>query len=153
MALSLVPTCLQIPWSQKSKITNANGVNTVTIASGGSTNGNTAPTKIFSVIVSNNDTVAHDIQIGITDTGTTPVGFSPLGTVSVPINAGFIGTVPSVSLLTIGALPLDETGQPFVFLNGTDLLQVKCLVAVTAGKEIDICVQGALLNELRSQYS
>jgi hypothetical protein len=141
----MVPTALQTPWSQKAKILPASAQNLVTIASGGFTNGNTAPTKIFAVVVSNNDTVSHDIQIGITDTGGTPVGFTPLGTVTVLSNAGYIGTVPSVSLLnSIAALPLDETGQAYCFLNPTDILQARCqIVAVNAGKEVDIEVQGA----------
>jgi hypothetical protein len=131
-------------WSQKVKILAASGLNAVTAAAAGTTNSQGAPTKIFAVIATNNDTVPHDIQIGITDTGASPVGFTPLGTVTIPSNAGFIGGIPSINLLTaIAALPLDETGQQFVFLNANDLLQVKCLVAVSAGKEVDIEVQGA----------
>jgi hypothetical protein len=144
--VNMVPTALQTPWSQKGKILPTSALNLVTVALGGVTNGSTAPTKIYAVIASNND-VAHDIQIGITDQGSSPVGFTPLGTVTVPANAGYIGTVPSVSLLnSIAALPLDETGQAFVFLNPTDILQVRCIGAtgaVTTGKEVDIEVQGA----------
>lgn len=141
----MVPTALQVPWSQKAVILPASALNLVTVAKGGFINIQTAPSKVYAVIASNNDTVAHDIQIGITDTGTSPVGFTPLGTVTVPINAGYIGTVPSVSLLnSIAALPLDETGQSYCFLNPTDLLQVRCTQQlVSAGKEVDIAVQGA----------
>jgi hypothetical protein len=141
----MVPTALQTPWSQKGKILPTSALNLVTVALGGITNGSTAPTKVYAVIASNNDTSAHDIQIGITDQGSSSVGFTPLGTVTVPANAGYIGTVPSVSLLnSISALPLDETGQAFVFLNPTDLLQVRCMIAaVSTGKEIDIECQGA----------
>lgn len=143
--MQLVPTALQIPWSQKARILPASGLNLVTVALGGSTNLNGAPTKIFAVIATNNDTIAHDIQIGITDTGTSPVGFTPVGCVTVPANAGFVGSAPAINLLTgIAALPLDETGQQFLFLNPNDILQARCMVSVVnAGKEVDIEVQGA----------
>jgi hypothetical protein len=136
-----VPTCLQTPWRQSVKILPASATNFVIAASAGTTNANTAPTKVFGVIATNNDTIAHDCRIGINDpTG----GFFLLGTVTLPINAGNIGTVPSVSLLNaIPALPLDETGQSYIFLNPTDTLQVGVLVSLNTGKEIDIIVMGA----------
>jgi hypothetical protein len=137
-----VPIALQVPWRQSNKILPANGTNLITIASGGTTNAGLAPTKIFAVVTSNNDTISHDIQIGIVDS---VAGFMPLGTVTVPVNAGYVGTVPSVSLLnSIAALPLDEPGQSYCFLNATDILQVKCTIAaVNTGKEVDIVVFGA----------
>jgi hypothetical protein len=136
-----VPTCLQTPWRQSNKILPTNGTNLITLASAGTTNGNSAPTKVFGVVVSSNDTISHDIQIGITDS----TGFTPLGTVTIPINAGYVGTVPPVNLLnSIAALPLDETGQGYLLLNPTDALQVKCTVtAVSGGKEVDLIALGA----------
>jgi hypothetical protein len=140
MALNLVPSALSIPWVQKAQVLPADGLNAKTVALGGFTNAGTTPSKIFAVVVSNNDTVAHDVQLGIMDA----TGFYPLGTVTVPINAGYIGTIPSVSLLnSIAAMPLDETGVGYFFIQPTDAVQVKCMVAVNAGKEIDVVVQGA----------
>jgi hypothetical protein len=52
------------------------------------------------------------------------------------INAGYLGTVPSVNLLSaIPSLPLDETGQAYIFLNASDTLQVAASVAVNSGQE------------------
>jgi len=140
--VNMVPTALQTPWSQKAKILPASALGLVSVAIGGYINLQTAPSKICAVIACNNDTVSHDIKVGILDT---VVGFTPLGTVTVPINAGYIGTVPSVNLLAnIAALPLDETGQAFIFLNPTDIIQVRCqIAAVSTGMEVDIEVQGA----------
>jgi hypothetical protein len=58
---------------------------------------------------SNNDTIAHDVALGITDnTGL----YTNLGTVTLPINCGYVGNIPSMNMLNaIPALPLDETGQ------------------------------------------
>jgi hypothetical protein len=141
MALNLVPSALSIPWVQKAQVLPADGLNAKTVALGGFTNAGTTPSKIFAVVVSNNDTVAHDVQLGIMDA----TGFYPLGTVTVPINAGYIGTIPSVSLLnSIAAMPLDETGVGYFFIQPTDAVQVRCMIAaVNAGKEIDVVVQGA----------
>jgi hypothetical protein len=138
-----VPTCLQIPFKQSAQILPANGLNYVTIASAGTTNTNLAPTKIVGVTACNNDTVSHDLQVAINDPGT---GLTVvLGTVTLPINAGFVGTVPTVSLLnSIPALPLDETSQAYLFLNPDDILQVRCSVAaVSAGHSIDLIAFGA----------
>ena len=136
---NLVPLALQIPWRQSVKIFPSSGL--VTVAAGGSTNGNIAPSKIFALIASNNDTLAHDVIVGITDVANT---FTALGTVTIPISAGYVGTTPSVNMLTgLLSLPLDETGMPFLFLNPTDLLQVKSLVALNTGRDIDIVCFGA----------
>jgi hypothetical protein len=136
-----VPTCLQVPWRQSAKILPANGTNFVTVASAGTTNAGLAPTKIVAVIASNNDTIAHDVIIGITDTNNT---FTALGTASLPINAGYIGTVPSVSLLnSLPALPLDGSGQSYLFLNPTDTLQVGARVVLNTGYDIDLVCMGA----------
>jgi hypothetical protein len=49
-----------------------------------------------------------------------------------------------VNLLTlIGGLPLDETGQPYFFMQPTGILQAKALVAIGAGKEVYFITQGA----------
>jgi hypothetical protein len=134
-----VPTCLQTPWRQSAKILPANGTSLVTIAYAGTTNSSLAPKKVFGITACNNDTIEHD-KIGITNT----IGFFLLGTVALPMNAGNVGTVPSVSLLnSIPSLPLDETGQSYIFLNPTDALQVKVLVALSTGAEIDIVAFGA----------
>jgi hypothetical protein len=110
------------------------------IAAGGTTNTQTAPTKVFAVVASNNDTIAHDVALGITDsTGI----YTNLGTVSLPINCGYVGNIPSVNMLNaIPALPLDETGQAYCFLNATDTLSVRASVAVNAGHDVDIVVFG-----------
>ena len=136
------PTCLQIPWRQSNKILPADGLGLKTIVVAGTTNQNQAPTKVLAVVASNNDTIAHDVAMGVTDSANT---FTILGTTTLPINAGNVGSIPSVSLLnSIPALPLDETGQAYVFLNPGDTLQVRCTIApVSAGKEIDLVAFGA----------
>ena|SRR6516164_6462211 len=74
-----VPIALQVPWRQSNKIMPTDGTNLVTLAAGGTTNAGLAPTKVFSVIASNNDTIAHDVILGITDHANL---FTALGTVT-----------------------------------------------------------------------
>jgi hypothetical protein len=136
-----VPTCLQVPWRQSAKILPADGTNLKTIVTAGTTNQKQAPTKVIGVVVSNNDTITHDVMIGIADSTNV---FISLGTVTIPINAGFVGSIPSVNMLNSIPAPLDETGQPYLFLNSTDILQIKCTTnAVNTGKEIDVVCFGA----------
>jgi hypothetical protein len=136
-----VPIALQVPWRQSARIQSSDGTNIITIAHAGTTNAGLAPTKVFAVTAVNSDTIAHDVQIGVADAS--PLGFIVLGTVAVPISAGTLGTVPGVSLLSVPSLPLDETGQPYIFLNATDSLQVRLTAALSAGREMDIVVLGA----------
>ena len=46
----MVPIALQLPWRQSNKIFPANGTNPMTIAIGGYTNTQLAPTKVFAVV-------------------------------------------------------------------------------------------------------
>ena len=141
MAPNIVPSALSTPWSQKAKLTSTNTTVAATIATAGYTNSQANPSKVFAVIVCNNDTISHDVQLGILDP---TLGFIPMGTGTIPINAGYVGTVPAVNLLSlIGGLPLDETGQPYFFMQPTGTLQAKALVAIGAGKEVDFITQGA----------
>jgi hypothetical protein len=137
----MVPIALQLPWRQSNKMLPANGVTPMTIAAGGFTNTRSASTKVFAVIASNNDTIAHDVLLGITDNTNV---YTNLGTVTLAINCGYVGNIPSVNMLNaIPSLPLDETGQAYLFLNPTDTLQVRAAVAVNTGHDVDIVVFGA----------
>jgi hypothetical protein len=93
----MVPIALQLPWRQSNKILPANSTNPMTIAAGGTTNAQGAPTKVFAVIASNNDTIAHDVLLGITDNTN---NYTNLGTVTLAINCGYVGNIPSVNMLS-----------------------------------------------------
>lgn len=137
--VSTVPIALQIPWQQVAKIFPASGINFILAAAAGTTNGNTAPTKVIGVVVCNNDSIDHDVQLSIA----TPSASYFLGTVVVPTGAGCFGTIPAVNLFNTIPVPLDETGQGYIFLNVGNTLQVRVTTAVNTGKEIDVIVFGA----------
>lgn len=138
MAKTPTPALPQSPKNSKVQILPADASGLKTVYTGGAEG-----SKISSIIATSSDTSARDVQIGITTGGT----FFPLGTVSVPITAGQVTGTPAVNLLdptVIKGLPLDNDGQPYIFLSSaSDTLQVKALTTVTTAKEIDIIAFGA----------
>lgn len=125
---SLVYT--QVPKAYKAQITNASGTAVVSLAPGG-TNG----TKIMGLICAGTNTAAQDIEVTVLRSA---VNY-PLGTVTVPITAGTIAATPAVNMFNSGnipGLPIDAQGNPFLFLESTDTLEIQALVTVTSGKTI-----------------
>lgn len=93
--------------------------------------------KVTSLMAVSTDTASRDLQISITNGGTS----FPIGTVSVVIGAGNSGTVPSTNLLNnsqLPGLPLDSDGNPYIHLISGDTLTVSALTTVTAAKTITV---------------
>ena len=91
--------------------------------------------KIIGVIIGSTDTSARDVQLSIVNSATTYV----LGTKTIAITAGFVAGTPSVNLLdpaVIVGMPVDNDGNPFLFLIFGDTLVVNCLTTVTTAKII-----------------
>jgi hypothetical protein len=111
-------------------IVNADGTALKTVITAGADG-----SKVTSLMLSSNDTTARDIQWGVSRSGT----FYPRGTINVPITGGTIAATTGVDAFSFTAcpgLPLDSDGQPYIFLESGDTLDVKTLVAVTAAKTI-----------------
>lgn len=139
MSTSPVPVLPQTIKRTFIQILPATASGLVTLATGGA-NG----TKIVAAIATSSDTGSgRDVTIGITNGGT----FMPLGTVTVPVQAGQVANTPAVNMLDpakIPGLPVDSDGQPYIFLaSASDTLQVKSLTTVTAAKELDFNAFGA----------
>lgn len=122
---------VQTPKSGKVQIANADASNQKTVYTGGA-NGS----KISGMILQSTDTSARDVQISITNGGTSYI----LGTVTVPIGAGNSGSVPSVNAFNnaqLPGLPVDSDGNPYIFLaSASDALTISSLTTVTSGKLI-----------------
>lgn len=133
MAVVATGSFPQTPKNGNVQILPADASGLKTVYTGGA-NGS----KIVGLMVTSSDTAARDVTWGIT------VGavFYPLGTVTIPIQAGQVNSAPAVNLLDIAktpGLPSDSDGNPFVFLaSASYTLQAKSLTTVTAAKEIDI---------------
>jgi hypothetical protein len=70
---------------------------------------------------------------------------APLGTITVPANAGTNGSVAVVSGLNKGNLPwiqIDSDGNPFIDLNLNMNLEIKLLSALSSGETITITTSG-----------
>lgn len=92
---------------------------------------------IRGLILQSTDTSGRDVQISITNGGTS----YPIGTVTVPAGAGNAGTTPSVNGLNstqLPGLPVDSNGNPVLALVSGDTLTVSALSTVTSGKLITV---------------
>jgi hypothetical protein len=127
-ANSIVST--QIPKAYKAQLTNTSGTTAVNLVTPGS-NG----TKVISVVCSSTDSSGHNVTFSIARSSTSYV----LGSVAIAASAGSLAGTPSASILNatnIPGIPLDSDGNPYLFLEATDTLQMASGSAVTAGKVI-----------------
>lgn len=70
---------------------------------------------------------------------------APMGTITIPANAGTNGSVPIVSGLNRGNLPwlqIDSDGNPFIDLNYNMNLEMKLLSALSIGETITVTTSG-----------
>lgn len=131
-AQNTVPTFAKQPQNGKVQIANADAQNQKTIYTAGA-NGS----KVTALIAVSTDTSARDVQISITNGGTS----FPLGTVSVPAGSGNSSSVTSVNLLNpavLAGLAFDSDGNPYIHLISGDTLTVSALSTVTTAKLITV---------------
>ena len=130
MAVTATPVFVQTPKLGVIQIANADASANKTVATGG-TNGS----KVTSLTLASTDTSARIVLVGVARSGTT----YNLGAVTVPITAGTDGvtlTINAFSPLVIPGLPVDNDGQPYLFLSASDTLVVNASTTVTSGKVI-----------------
>lgn len=97
--------------------------------------------KIFGIILTSTDTAARDALVNVFN-GTTVY---QLGCVPVPATAGDADATPtSVNLLNpayLAGLPVDNDGNPFLYLALGDTLTIGALATLTTAKQFAIyCV-------------
>ncbi len=109
------------------QIVNADASALKTLATG-ATNGS----KVFSPTLASDDTSARVIQIGVTISAV----FYLLGSVSVPAGAGTVGATSINAFANIPNIPVDNDGNPFVYLASGSTLQIKSETTVTAAKTV-----------------
>lgn len=135
MALTATPVFVQTPNIDKTSIKPADTTALKTICTPG-TNGS----KVNAVIATSTDTATRIVQLWLTRSATSFL----LGSTLLAIGAGTDGVANSSNLLTtIPGLPVDNDGQPYLFLRNGDTLQVATTTTVTTAKEIDVtCIYG-----------
>lgn len=135
MAVTATPTFVQTPKLGVVQIVNADASNSKTIITAGA-NGS----KVVSVVVASDDTSARILQLSVTRSATVYI----IGSYSVPAASGTDGTTAAVDLLKGGpstlipGLPVDNSGQRYLFLQSGDTLTVKSTTTVTSGKTIHL---------------
>jgi hypothetical protein len=125
---SIVTT--QTPKAYKAQITNASGTTPVNLVIPG-TNG----TKVISIVCSNTDASSYNVTFSVLRSSTTYL----LDTVAIPASAGYSASAPPVSILNtinIPGIPQDSDGNPYLFLEPTDTLQMANGSTLATGKAI-----------------
>lgn len=121
---------VQTPKISKTSILPADTTTKKTVVTAGS-NGS----KVVALIASSTDTSTRIVQLYLTRSATSFL----VGSTIVAIGAGSDGAANTSNLLTtIPGLPLDNDGQPYLFLESGDTLQAMVTVTVTTAKEIDV---------------
>jgi len=127
-ANSVVTT--QAPKAYKAQITNTSGTTTVSLVTPGA-NG----TKVVSIVCTNTDSSGYNVTFSVLRSSTAYV----LDTAAIPAGAGSSGATPPASILNatlIPGIPVDSDGNPYLFLEPTDTLQMANGSTITAGKMI-----------------
>lgn len=131
--MSSTPVFVGTPKITPVAFTNSDSANTKkTVATAGSSG-----TKVVGVIATSTDTSSRTGQLWLTRSATSYL----LGSVSVVTLAGTDGSTATANLLPaslMAALPRDNDGQPYLFLESGDTLQVSFTAQVTSAKEIDV---------------
>lgn len=126
------PTFPKQPQNGKVQIANADASNQKTVYTAGGSG-----SKVTALIAVSTDTSARDVQVSITNGGTS----YPLGTVSVPIGAGnssAANAVDLLNLLNLPGLPVDSDGNHYLHLISGDTLTASAQSTVTSGKLVTI---------------
>jgi len=96
--------------------------------------------KILGMIISSIDTANRDIVVNrVTSTPTT----YQLYTVPVPLSSGTADGVAAVNGMNptyAAGLPVDNDGNPFIYLASGDTLQVNALATLTTAKTVSVTV-------------
>lgn len=129
--MSSTPAFVATPKITPVSFTNSDSANTKkTIATAGSSG-----SKVVAVIATSTDTSNRVGQLWLTRSSTSYL----LGSSSVTTLAGTDGSAATNNILNlINGLPRDNDGQPYVFLESGDTLQISFTAQVTSAKEIDV---------------
>ena len=136
MAVVATPVFTQRPFLGLAQILPADTTTAKTVVTAGADG-----TKITAITASSND-ASRIVQISLVRSAVVYI----LTTVTVAANAGTDGTAAAVNLINstiIPGLPIDNDGQPYLFLKSGDTLTAAVTVTVTAAKTISIAAIGA----------
>ncbi len=135
--MAATPAFASVPKITPMSFVNADGTNKKTVFTAGSSG-----SKVTAIVCTSTDTGTRILQLYLTRSATNYL----LGSYLIAIGAGSDGVAVTGNLLTMTmALPNDNDGQRYIFLESGDTLTVMVTVAVTAAKEIDVIAIGGNL--------
>lgn len=137
MAVSHRAVFVQTPKITSVAFVNADAANTKKTIHTAGVNG----AKVLNISASSTDTANRIGQLWLTRAATSYL----LASAIVATLAGTEGVTPSQNLIptSLLTLPVDNDGQPYLFMESGDTLQVSFTAQVTAAKEIDVtCIAG-----------
>lgn len=129
---NVAPTLVKQPMNGKVQIANADASNQKTVYTAGASG-----SKVTSLIAASTDTSARDVQVSITNGGTSFL----ISTVSVPAGAGSASGNPCINMFnpnSVPGLPVDSDGNAYIHLMSGDTLTVSSVTTVTATKLITV---------------
>jgi len=148
MAVTATPAFPQTPLLAAAALLSTTGAFTFAAASNVTTNlvslvaGGTNGVLVEALTVSSSDTAGRDLVL-ILNNGT--YNF-PLMTTTIPANSGFNASTQPIDLLRMvytPGLPVDTSGNRYIYVPAGSTLYVGTLTAVTAAKQVSIVAVGA----------
>lgn len=134
--MSSTPVLLQTPKMQGTSWSNSDAANTSkTIYTAGASG-----SKVVAVLATSTDGTARVFTVGFVHSAATFI----LGAETVAITAGTDGATKTTNLLDlIPGLPVDNDGQPYLYMSANDTLEATNITQVTSGKNVNISVIAA----------
>lgn len=131
--MSSTPSFVATPKITPQSWTNSDSANTKkTICTAGSSG-----SKVVAIVVASTDTTARVFNLYLNRSSTSYL----LGSVTVSVTAGSDGATATANLFSgLSALPKDNDGQSYLFMENGDILQANNATQVTSGKEVDVTV-------------
>lgn len=123
------PQFIASPNNQYTTITNTDGTNVLALFACSNSGGSLV--RALNV-VNDDDAVAYDVHVYLHDGSAA----YPLGTVTIPISAGYVGTQPPVNLLDHLPLVDDQPNRSIVLENSESIRVAITTGTVTVGHKL-----------------
>lgn len=129
--MAAAPTFVGTPKVGLVQIANADASNQKALVTPGASG-----SKVTSILFASTDAVARVVQISIKRSAVNYI----FGSVTVAITGGTDGVTPSqmgLDFSLLRGLPVDNDGQPYIFLQSGDELDISSTTTVTSGKFVN----------------
>ena len=130
--MATAPTFVGTPKIGLAQILPADTTSAKTVVTAGASG-----SKITGIVATSTDTVARVVTLSLVRSAVS----YPLGAVTVALASGTDGVTPTTTFLgttLLPGIPVDNDGQPYLFMQSGDTLTVASAVTVTAAKAVAV---------------